>query len=124
MAGPRQVDVTIQGQDKTKPAFDSASQNAKGFSGSISSLLNPMALLKGAIAGVGIATLGAFFKASVDSAGEAEAAWTRASAALQNAGMTASLARPEIEAMATAIQSSTRFSDDQATDSFATLVGI
>lgn len=121
---PRQVDVTIKGKNETGPAFRGVEANAKGLQGSIASLLNPVNLLKGAIAGLGLATLVNFFKSSIASAGEAEAAWTRATSALANAGVEASIVRPEIEAMAVAIQKSTRFSDDAATDSFATLVGI
>lgn len=138
----RPVDVTIRGKDDTKQASDAALRrmalleleahkmndamdaSANKAKRSWLDLSKPLDLIKGLVAGALTAAVGSFFRASVESAAEADAAWGRAASALENAGLKANLARPEIDALAASIQASTRFSDDAATDSFATLLSI
>lgn len=120
---PRPVDVTIKGKDETKPAFDSASKTAKGFGSSLKDgILGPLSVVKAGIAGLVTGTIGMFAKASVESAAAADAAWGRVESAVRNVGMNFDLTRGSLDRLFTKIQQTTRYSDDDAADAFATLV--
>lgn len=124
MSGRRTVDVTVRGRNDASPAFRHAAGDAESFGARVGKLLNPLALLKGAIAGLGIAALGRFFRDSVQSASEASAAWGRVESAVTNAGLSFNLVRGDLDKLFASIQQTTRFSDDAAADAFARLVSI
>lgn len=65
MAGPRTIDVTIRGKNQLGGALKDAKQ-------SILSLINPVNVLKGAFAALGIATLAGVFKKATKAAIEHE----------------------------------------------------
>jgi hypothetical protein len=121
---PRQVDVTIKGKNDVSPAFKAAAGEAESFGSKIGKLLNPLELLKAGIAGLGLATLGELFKKSVEASNNAEAAWGRVESAVDNAGISFNLVKGDLDKLFASIQSTTRFSEDQASDAFATLMSI
>lgn len=120
---PRPVDVTIQGKDNTKPAVDSAEKRFATFGERVkSSILNPLNVVKGVVATVIASSVASFARASVESAAAADAAWGRVEQSVRNVGANFDVVRGSLDRVFTRIQETTRFSDDDAADAFATLV--
>lgn len=124
MASKRQVDVTIDGKDRLKPVLKGAGGDVDAFGNRIKGLLNPVNLLKGGLASLGVLGFGALGKKAVESASESEAAWARVESAVENAGITFRRVRGDLDELFTSIQRTTRYSDDQAADAFASLMSI
>lgn len=122
--GKRDVDVTVRGKNETKGAFKDAGSDVEGFGKRIMGLLNPVNLLKGGLASLGVLGFGALAKKSVEAASESEAAWARVESAVENAGLTFANFRGELDAVFASIQKTTRYSDDAAADAFAALMSI
>lgn len=119
------VDVTIRGKNETKPAFDDAERQAKGFGERFKTgILTPMTAIKTAVVGIAAGIVGQFAKASVESAATAEAAWGRVEVAVSNAGITFKNVQGDLDKLFTKLQETTRYSDDDAASAFATLVTI
>lgn len=122
---PRPVDVTIRGKNETKPAFDAAEKTAESFAGRMkNTLVRPFELFKGFVALQAIRVVGDFAKASVESAASAAAAWGRVESAVTNLGINFGGVRGELDHLFTAIQKTTRYSDDDAATAFANLLTI
>lgn len=64
----RAVDVIIKGKNLATAAFKDARGDLEKFSGKIGRMLGPLNLLKGAIAALGVASLGALFKKATEAA--------------------------------------------------------
>lgn len=122
--GKRDVDVTIKGKNQASGAFTAAGGDVASFGKRILGLLNPINLLKGGLASLGVLGFGALAKKSVEAAAEADAAWGRVESAVGNAGITFGRVRGDLDELFTSIQKTTRFSDDQAADAFSTLMSI
>lgn len=122
--GKRDVDVTLKGKDQTGPALNSAGAGVTSFGKRVTDLLNPVNLLKGGLAALSVGGFGALAKKAVESANESEAAWSRVESAVGNAGLTFGRFRGELDDVFASIQQTTRYSDDQAADAFATLMSI
>jgi hypothetical protein len=120
----RTVDVTIAGKNELSPAFKAAGGDVESFGARVTKLLNPLNLLKGAIAGLGVVGLGNFFKGSIESATDAEAAWARVESAVTNTGISFNIVRQDLDKLFSSIQTTTRYSDDDAADAFARLLSI
>lgn len=125
---PKPIDVTIRGQDQTKPAFDSAAKGAESLGTRVkAAVMNPLNLAAGAVAAVAAVAVSAavtFAKASVESAANADASWGRVSQAVDNAGISFRGVRGDLDGLFTKIQETTRYSDDDAASAFATLVNV
>lgn len=125
MAGAKkEVKVVLKGENAAGPAFKAVRKEAEAFRDSVKDLLNPINLLKGAIAGLGIAALGDFFKKTVELAADSGASMQRLSTQLANAGITSRLASNEVNELSDALQSTTRFDNDAIRDAFTELLSI
>lgn len=122
--GKRDVDVTLRGKDQLKPTLKGAGADVDSFGARIKGLLNPINLLKGGLASLGVLGFGALGKKAVESANESEAAWARVESAIEAAGITFRRVRGDLDDLFTSIQKTTRYSDDQAADAFAILMSI
>lgn len=121
MAAP-QVKLRIVADDATKPAFESAKKNVEGFGESVKGLLNPLELLKGAIAGLGLLAVSEFLKSSVEAAADNEAAWSRIAVAVNNAGISFRGVQGDLKTTFTEIADGTRYSETQVSSVFGTLL--
>lgn len=82
----RAVDVEIRGKNTTGKAFKDAAGEVDSFAKRVTGLINPMNVLKGVIAGLGIASLGAVFKKATAAAIEHETSLGRNAAQLTRLG--------------------------------------
>lgn len=126
----KDVTVTIKGKDDSKAAIASAQRGFSGLRDTISSAINPVNLLKSAFAGIGsmvarvMTATGAFYQAAVVAAMQSEAAWARVESAVTNVGVVFGSVRGELDKLFSSLERTTRYSDDEASDAFATLVRI
>lgn len=119
------IDVTLQGHDETKPAFDSAHKHAESFGAKLKETLNaPFEFLKGLLAVEMVNIIGEFFKGSVEAAAESEAAWVRVAQAVENAGISFGGVRDELKETFEQISERTRFSQKEVSDAFATVLNV
>lgn len=119
------VDVTLQGKDNTKSAFDSATKNAETFGAELKEKLNaPFDFLKSLIAVEMVRLFAEFTKSTVEAAAESEASWARVGQAVENAGISFGGVRDELKETFEAISDKTRFSEQQVSDAFATVLNV
>src|ERR1041385_8717928 len=100
----KNVEVTIKGKNDTKGAFTDVEKGLNSLGKQGRDLVNPMNLLKGAIAGLGIASLTELLKSCIAGAMDAEAAWAQVTSSLDNLGIHSELVRGELDQLFTRIQ--------------------
>jgi hypothetical protein len=121
---PKPVDVVIRGKNESKGAFAEVTQSAEELEKKVKALNKPFESLKNVVSGVAGFMVVEFFRKSVEAAAEAEAAWARVGAAVSNAGIHFSGVKGELEALFTSMTKTTRFSDEQLSNAFATLMTV
>lgn len=120
----RVVNTRITATDETQGPIDTATANLKSFKRSVEDLAAPFELLKGILAGLLANVVGEFFKKTVEAAVAAEAAWARVNSALENAGIGAKGVHGELETLFESMTKTTRFSERELADAFATLLNV
>src|ERR1035437_7888048 len=121
----REVNVTVKGNDQSKAAFDSAHANAQSFGEKLTATLSkPFELLKGRIAVEMRHVVGDFFKSTVEAAAESEAAWARVAGAVDNAGVSFAGVRGDLKETFEATSDKTRFSEQEISNAFATVLNV
>lgn len=122
------LEIQSQGLADAKKHLAEIDSAGKGIAGRFNNLLKPINLVKGALAGIGLAitakTVTEFFGKAISEAGNAQQALERYKQSLQNAGTSFDAFGKDAQEAAERLQEFTRFGDDEAIAALAEMTTI